>query len=490
MHTGFVAALYAAFLCVAVGTTACQSRQPSPSAEASQASQPSAQGLKIVDNPGGGQFAYGSLTGQGSKVDALVYMLHQVHDHFGEKPQVGKFFQSRDGNSLATFFNVKNKKAGGKPITGLLIITMPGKSSPQVSVLYDDSKRFVSTEPAMLKSLSAAWKDAGAPSGGPSSAPSQSKAAGPATSTGAEHLTKVTGGDHSAMVGLPDGWRLTRVAAGMIAAEGPHHELVNLGVIYQNIIDPRSPQAQSLTRMPNYGKTPKLICPMSGDLFSAFVNVSNQARHNLGKPAGSYKLISSTNLAADGGPLTPVQAFFTVDYQDGAGPRKGSARIGAMHLKGSAIWAMTVSASSVPVKYAEAEAPTILAISHSYSQDAKVIASESAADMGLIRQAGERSKIIGKEANERREQSQQSFENHMQSLNQNSVDFDQHMANIDWSSKLTQDYILDRSVAKDNDYDPNAAATVNNKFADSIVRANPDRFEIVQNQDLIRGRDY
>jgi hypothetical protein len=342
----------------------------------------------------------------------------------------------------------------------------------------------------MMKSLTAAWQSAGVASGGSSSAPSQSKAAAPAPSGGPEHLTKVTAGDRSAIVGLPDGWRLTRVAAGSIAAEGPHHELVNLGVMYQNIIDPRNPRAQSLTRMPNYAKTPHLICPLSGDLFSAFVNVSNQARRNIGKPPGTYKLTSSKNLASDGGPITPVQATFTVDYQDGAGPRKGVASIGAMALKGSAIWALTVSASSIPEKYAAAENATLLAIIRSYSQDAKVIASESAGDMDRIRQAGERSKIITKEANQRREQSQQSFENHMQSLNQNSAEFDQHMANIDWSSKLTQDYILDRSVAKDNDYDPNAAATVNNKFADSIVRASPDRFEIVQNQDLIRGRDY
>jgi hypothetical protein len=41
---------------------------------------------------------------------------------------------------------------------------------------------------------------------------------------------------------------------------------------------------------------------------------------------------------------------------------------------------------------------------------------------------------------------------------------------------------------KDVEYDDRA--TVGNRFADSLVKANPNRFEIVQNQDLIRGRDY
>jgi hypothetical protein len=452
--------LCAAFLGLAVGFVACQSHQSSLASQQSQTSQSSANDLKIVDNPSGGQFAYGSLTGQGSKVDALVYMLRQVHDHFGDKPQVGKFFQSRDGNSLATFFTLNARKMGGQAITGLVIVSMPGQSAPQVAVLYDSSKRFVSTEPALLKSLSAAW----------------------------QHGTAAPSGDHSAVVGLPDGWRLTHVAGGTLMAEGTRGEVVNLGLIYQQIIDPNNPKSQSITRMPNYSRTPHLICALNGDLFSAFVNVSNQVRHNNGKSQGTYKLISSKNLPSDGGAAAPVQAIFTVDMHDGVGPRKGSARIGVMALRGSPTWAMTVSTSNIPVKYADAEEATLMAVIRSYSQDANVIAREGAADLDRIHQVGVRTQIQVDAANQRREQSSKAYEEHRQQLNQNSSEFNQHMGNIDWSSKLTQDYILDRSVVKDNDYD--ATATTGNKFADSLVRTNTNRFEIVQNQDLIRGRDY
>ena len=108
--------------------------------------------------------------------------------------------------------------------------------------------------------------------------------------------------------------------------------------------------------------------------------------------------------------------------------------------------------------------------------------------MDRIHQAAERSRIEADAANQRREQNSQAYEEHRQALNQNSSQFDEHMGNLEWSSKVTQDYILDRSVVKDNDYD--ATATATNKFADALVKANPDRFEIVQNQDMIRGRDY
>ena len=50
-------------------------------------------------------------------------MLKQVHDKFGDKPQVGRLFQSRDGNTLASFFNLKAATMGNQPLAGLVMIT-------------------------------------------------------------------------------------------------------------------------------------------------------------------------------------------------------------------------------------------------------------------------------------------------------------------------------------------------------------------------------
>jgi hypothetical protein len=124
----------------------------------------------------------------------------------------------------------------------------------------------------------------------------------------------------------------------------------------------------------------------------------------------------------------------------------------------------------------------------SYRRNESVISAENAAVMDRIRQQAIANEQQAKSINESREANKQSFDNHMQTLRQNDAENDQHMANIDWQSKITQDYILDRSVVKDVEYDDRA--TVGNRFADSLVKANPNRFEIVQNQDLIRGRDY
>ena len=160
IQTAYRAGVALAVLGLAVGLL------PARLAQRARTAQPAKNEIKILDNPGGGQYAFGAMTSQSNKADALIYMLHQMHGKFGDKPQVGKLFQSRDGSSLATFFTLVAKNMGGSPVTGLLIITQHGNGVPQMGILYDDSRRFVDTEPAMLKAVSAAWQGAGSPAGG------------------------------------------------------------------------------------------------------------------------------------------------------------------------------------------------------------------------------------------------------------------------------------------------------------------------------------
>lgn len=493
-HTAFPQLLSAVVLSLSVGLAACQSRasgqaSAQPSVQASgQAAQGSASTLKIVNGPSGGQFAYGSLTGNGTLKDAMIYMLRNIHQYFGDKPQVGKFFQSRDGDSLATFFTLKVKT--GKQMAGLVLVTLHGNSNPQVSVLYDYADHFSSSEPDLMKALSAAQQgssqsnEAGsqqqvAASQGPDSA---SQRGGP------EPLTMATGGDRSATIGLPAGWKLTGVSGGKLTVEGPHHELMGLGLLYQGIIDPRNPQSRMITGMPNFGSQPHLIYPLTDDLFSAFASITNQNRRNINQPQGTFSLISSTPQPQEGGAVRPMQFIFNVDFHDGAGPRKGSARVGVIAMRGSPTWAMTVSTSNVPVQYAEAESPTMLAMIRSYSQDARVIGQEGAAALNRIQQQGLANQAQTDAINARREASNQSYEAQRQQFNQNRSDFEQHNADIDWQSKINQDYILDRSVIRDTD--DTVHATLGNNLADNLVRNNPNKLEYVPNQQLVQGVDY
>ena len=111
--------------------------------------------LKTIDNPGGGQIIYGPLNDQSSLKDAMVAMLRNIHGHFGDRPEIGKLFQTRGSDTLATFFTVTAKTQGGKQFAGLVIVSMPSGSKPAAAVIYDEAARFGKTMNPMMKKLGA-----------------------------------------------------------------------------------------------------------------------------------------------------------------------------------------------------------------------------------------------------------------------------------------------------------------------------------------------
>lgn len=68
-----------------------------------------------VNAPGGGHYIYGPFPGKGTMSEAVLYMLRNIHEYFGNRPELGKFVQSRDGTQTAAFFAVNAKGAGDNP---------------------------------------------------------------------------------------------------------------------------------------------------------------------------------------------------------------------------------------------------------------------------------------------------------------------------------------------------------------------------------------
>jgi hypothetical protein len=450
--------------------------------------------LRIGNTTGGGQFAYGTLFGQMSKADAMVYMLHRVHNHFGDKPVVGKLLQSKDGNTMATFFTLKAVKMDGKPVAGLVIVVMHGNRDPQAAALYDYATKFTSSEPSLLKALSVAWQGSATGSNPRDRAVlpvGQEQHERAPQSTGDQQLYPATGGDRSALINLPPNWKIDSVRGGSLIAEGTHGEMMVMGMIYQNIIDPRTQMGQNMINGPMASRGPKIVCPMQSNLFQDFVCVFNQVRHMNGKSQGTFNFQSAQQQGPAEGAVPPIVALFTVDFNDGMGTRNGSARIGLLSRPGAAMWAMTVSTSNIPQQYASQGNATLKRVVESYRQDARVISQESAADMERIRQQGIRNDIQSRTINETRESNKQAFDGHMQALKANDVPAAGSNDQEDerqWQSKITQDYILDRSVVRETEVD--GTATVGNRFADFLVKTDPNKWEYVPNSELVQGRDY
>ena len=434
-------------------------------------------GLRTIDNPGGGQVVYGPLTELHTNSNAMVFMLKQVHGHFGEKPQIGKFFRTQGSDSTAVFFNVTDRLRGNQRVAGLVIVSVPRSGIATAAVLYDYAGRFTTTEPAMMRSLNLAWQEAAA--NDRSSPPAASSSSGDGRP---QPLHPATGGDRSASIGLPVGWRLTQVAGGSIRAEGPNGEAVFLGLLFQGIRDPRWPQ-------PGYmmGRGAGLVAPLNGDLFASYATVINQLRQANGLPPATFKLLKEQPVNAPGEGRV-VLAMMDLDLHDGKGPRTGSVRLGAVYFGNSPTWALSVNGSQAPKTVAAEIAPTIKAMVASYNQNGAVVGAEQRAALNRVHADADRAAAQGLALDARREASNSAFDEHMKSIDRSSADFNSHTDDLDRSSKAFQDYQLDRSVVRDNDY--SERGTVSSSYADSLVKANPDRFQIISNQDLIKGQDY
>jgi hypothetical protein len=183
-----------------------------------------------------------------------------------------------------------------------------------------------------------------------------------------------------------------------------------------------------------------------------------------------------------------VLAMMELDLHDGKGPRTGSVRLGAVYFAGAPTWALSVNGSQAPKTVAAQVAPTIKAMVASYSQNAAVVGAEQRAAMSRVQADAAAAAAQGRALDARREASNSSFDSHMKAIDRSNAAFDAHGDDLDRSSKVFQDYQLDRSVVRDNEY--SERGTVSSSYADSLVRANPDRFQIIANQDLIKGLDY
>jgi hypothetical protein len=422
---------------------------------ACQPSNGSGNSFTTVNAPGGGQYIYGPFPGKGSMSDAVLYMLRNMHQYFGNRPELGKFVQSRDGTQTAAFFGVNAKGAGDKPMSGLFIVARSADGSASGAVVFDERSHFAASEPGMMKALYSVWHPAGINAAAASAisqtaaTPMRAGAAGDA----AAPLVQTSTGDHSASIGLPEGWKIVSLNGGAISVAGPNGEMVNLGGLLQG-----------------YALGP--------DLFQSYVAIVNRLRAGNGKPPATYTVLERTKLPGDA-----IQVIFKLDLNDGVGPRRGSIRLGRWGAQ-----AMSVDGSNLPERLVPREDATLLAVIHSYQPNRQVMGQLQQGAMNRVQADASRANQQAAAINARREASNAAFDQHMDNLNAQSRAFDAHMDNIDRSSKITQDYILDRSVVRDTENGDRA--TVSNGYADSLVRANPDRYQVVPSQNLLAGKDY
>ena len=443
------------------------------SASAQNAAQaPNDGGLKFINIPNGGHVVYGPMTNVTTLPAAMASVLKVVHGHFGDKPQIGRFFQSNSGDSVATFFTLTAKNQDGKPVSGLVIVAMPAGLQPAAAVLFDDSNRFAKTEGVLMAKLNEAWKKEGP---APAREDSRYRGPGPVGHEGERpapipaHMQTAALADNSATVSLPAGWRITGGGSGGMHVAGPNGEQIHMAVMVQGIYDPQNPRSQQMVRYLQMSHKPVIMCPRSVDLVAAYMCVSKQNRAMQNLPPMSFNVAQRTPMQGGG-----VVATGEMDLHDGKGPYSAKVQLDAMPEGPQGGWALTIFAELIPQQLASAEWPTINAIAGTYRQNGQVIYGQARDVINEIHRNSDANTMLAKarsDANDVRNQGVEKYWDDNAKYN-----------------KSFENYTLDRTVV--GTVDNEAHGTFTNPTADWLVQSHPDQFKYVQTRDLLKGLDY
>jgi hypothetical protein len=438
------------------------------------------QGLTRINPPGGGMIQYGQVQGQSTEAGAMGYILKNLHNSIGEKPQVGKLFDVRGTDSVATFFNITRRDQGpGKPplkVSGLLIATKVSTDHVEAAVVSDDAARFNKTLPGMMKTLMAQWHPmAGAQTAGGNGV--GAGAAGPAA-----QLRTVTTQDQSASIGLPQGWQMGQGGQGTVFASGPNGENVSLDLVL-GATDPNNPAAQRTRQIVASGGLRNTVYanafyyPYGSDPGRTFVDLVHHMEQKAGIQQAEFRIASESPAQ-----LMPNARCFhlegTADFHNG----KGTYELNDIYCIGpegrAGGWGSYVFGYTAPQAVAEKERATLGAIVQSFRMNQRVVNQEAAAIAGP---SIANSMRIGQMVNQRVQATHQAEDIHNSSVYQ-------HWDSNDRRSTEFANYQLGYAVVADTGN--NAHGTLWADDAAALVKSNPNQFEYVSAPNYWKGIDY
>lgn len=442
--------------------------------------------LQTINNPSGGQVLYGPIDHSTSLGSAMAAILHAVHQKYGEKPQIGKFFQNKQNGSVATFFRLTGRNQGNKPVSGMAIVSLAqGNTSGVSAALFDDAARFPKTQQALMQKLNESWQRdnaklvsmARATAGNAQGVPvTRGNGPGgifgtnePATSSVPLHLAKSP--DNSASIGLPEAWQVTGGNGGSLMANGPRSELIQMGVIVGNIYDPNTQQGASMISYMSKGTVPYYACAYSLDLAADYMCTNTQFRQRKHLQPLSFHLLS-TKLSP--GQPSEGAMLVEIDAHDGKGPMLSSIRASVKRM-GPGSWTYSFSEVRLPKAIANDEWSTAAGMIMSYRQNSAVIFRETQEAIDRINREAEANRKLAEEKSKANDAHNRQVE----------ATWDEQAK----QNKAFENYTLDYAVL----HDPQTGGSYGRTDYDTaevLVKSNPDRFEYAQTQDLLKGIDY
>jgi hypothetical protein len=430
---------------------------------------PTAQaGLRTLEAPQGGTIVYGQVDGADSRQAAMASVLRSVHNQCGERPKVGRPFQVRGNGSVAVFFTVTRRGEVNKEVAGMVIGAEGAPGRFEAALVTHEARQFGATINPMLNQLFQAWHPVG------EAAPV--RAAAP--QAGPPPMRRIVLQDQSASLGLPEGWRLDPQSAGGSARVfGPQGEVAYFNQT-RMAMDLTDPTTRSLARGGIQPRTAgSIVCPFNVDPVKAFPERFHQyyRLNGLSLNASNCRFDTVEPLSSSRG-QTCVHATGHVD-PDGKGMREMNVFL-ATGSYNTGTYLVVIYITLCPAPLADRERTTLAALLGTYQVNEGVVAREAHAIAApVIAQI----KAVGAAATARY-------------LANDAANDRQH---ADWNARQDSqargnagfhNYLLDQTVIQDNNH--NAHGTVWNSTADALVRADPNRFEMVQTPNFWKGIDY
>jgi hypothetical protein len=420
-----------------------------------------------------GKIFFGPVEGAASPAASMSAMLRIIHNNCGEKPQVGKVFKVRGTNSDAVFLTVVNHKMGDTPRAGLLIVTPSGPNQMEAGMVVDDAAQFGSTVNSMLDTLFSVWHPG-------SSGPPGGKPAPP------ERLYQAWNQDHSASLAIPAGWKVMGHGGTTSVFEPNYNAILTLNLV-RTAANPSYAHPHSM----GTGMGALLVFPSNVDLVRALPSLM-QEFYRLNNQRLDYRITQIEPIQGPPGqrcahasghgmlfgmnqPQPNVQEndyteMEALACETAPGPPMGN-------------YAVTISTTQIEPRLADHYRATVAAILQSYQVNMAVVNQEANAIAAPAIDAIHR---VGAAATARYNATQEA----------NDAQHAGYWSRQDANARTNQgfhNYLLDQSVIQDNNVYGNGTighATVWNSTADALVRANPDRYEIVNSPNYWQGWDY
>jgi hypothetical protein len=451
---------------------------------------------KSVDGPQGGKIVYGVVEGADTQAAALGKVLRSVQTNCGERPQVGRVFTVRGTDSHAVYFTVVNRPAGNKYVAGLVIAVQSGPGRVEAAMVSDEASRFGSTVNPMLQKLFSMWHP-GEGSAAPVPAASEAPPA-PSSAPLIPPMSRVTLPDNTASVSIPNGWRVDPSSGGGgISITGPRGERVFLNMWFTA----QDPNGMAYKRAQRMGVRPDphtVIYPYNVDPAKSFPDIFQRLRASNGFRPAELQVDHAQPMPASNGSRC-VQAAGRAN-RDGTGMREFNMMLCSTTPDQSGLYAFYVYDFVLANGATDHERAAAVAIVSSFQANTALINQRVAATMAPV--------LANMRKNYETQQQQmlarnQRIVNQIKQVGANATarynatqaaNDAQHRAwnnQQDVNSRKAQgfsNYLLDQTVVQDNYR--NTHSTEWNRTADALVKANPNRYQTVDNPNYWRGTDY